>query len=207
MLPLQRARLERRAIAHLRNRWLDQHTIKELPKPPVDGRARGSIEQAIDAVVVAANFDAQIQAIRELGNFQDPRTIKVLGPALHSHVTEVRKAALEAMREGTVEDKATLADVRYAVTNDADPEVRQAALEVLVRYDESPEAKKVLEKLASDPRGPHREQARRELARMEYEADARSRPDTQLQAVQQRTQAPNNNAYSGIFGNSAHSSF
>ena len=164
---------------------LDQHTIKELPKPPVDGRARGSIEQAIDAVVVAANFDAQIQAIRELGNFQDPRTIKVLGPALHSHVTEVRKAALEAMREGTVEDKATLADVRYAVTNDADPEVRQAALEVLVRYDESPEAKRVLEKLAADPRGPHREQARRELARMEYEADARSRPDTQVQKVQQ----------------------
>jgi len=166
---------------------VDQPTVRDLPRPMPDRRARrGSTEQAIDRVSDAGSLEAQIQAIRDLGNFQDPQTIKVLGPALHSHIAEVRKAALEAMREGTVEDPATLAEVRYAVTNDSDPGVRQAALEVLVRYDESAEARSLLEKLASEPRGAYRDFARRELDRMDYEADARSRPDPQIQRVQQQ---------------------
>jgi HEAT repeats len=155
------------------------------PRPMADARGhRGSVEQAIDTVLAATNVETQIQAIRDLGNYQDPQALKVLGPALHFHAPAVRKAALEAMREG-VQDPATLAEVRYKVTDDPDPEVRQAALEVLVRYDESPDARRVLEKLASEPRGAYRDFARRELDRMDHEADARSRPDPQLQAAQQ----------------------
>ena len=165
-----------------------------VDQPPVGGFSKGtpdgstprtSVDQALDAVATAPNFDAQIHAIRELGNYQDPRTLKVLGPALHSHVPAVRKAALDAMREGAVEDRTILAEVRNAVTSDADPDVKRAAFEVLIRWDESPEGRKVLEKLASEPSGPYREVARRELDRMAYEADARSRPDTQIQKVQQ----------------------
>ena len=171
------------------NRLANSAVMDQTPlRPMADARGHpGSVEQAIDTVLAATNVETQIQAIRDLGNYQDPQALKVLRPALHFHPPAVRKAALEAMREG-VQDPATLAEVRYKVTDDPDPEVRQAALEVLVRYDESPDARGVLEKLASEPRGAYRDFARRELDRMDQEADARSRPDTQLQGAQQLLQ-------------------
>lgn len=60
--------------------------------------------------------------------------------------------------------------------------MRQAGLEVLVRYDdESTETQAVLKKLAAEPGGAHREFAQRELKRLEMEAKAANLPDAQLQ--------------------------
>jgi hypothetical protein len=159
-----------------------------LPVPPPGRRARrGSVEQAVERVWAAPNPDAQIAALRELANYQDPQTLpqimEVVGPAFHSQVAGVRKVALEVMRDVTVDDPAMLADVRSAVTYDPDPEVQYAALEVLVRYDESPEARRLLEELVADPKGVYRDYALQELERLDYEADARTRPDPQLQQV------------------------
>jgi HEAT repeat protein len=144
-----------------------------------------SIEQALDAARAAATPEEQVKALLALGNFQDPRTLEVLGPALHSDKAEVRKAALEAMRWGTVEDKTTLTDVRSVVTSDPDPAVRQAGLDVIVLYDDkSPETHALLKDLAAEEDGASRDFALRELKRIEMEAKARSLPDPQVHEVQ-----------------------
>src|SRR5262245_19310905 len=113
-----------------------------------------SIEQALDAARKAATPEERVKALLALGDFQDPRTLEVLRPALRSDKAEVRKAALEAMRWGTVEDKPTLAEIRAMVTSDSDPAVRQAGLDVIVRYDDtSPETQALLKGLAAEEGG------------------------------------------------------
>jgi hypothetical protein len=159
-----------------------------LPSVLEDPRmgANISIEQALATARAAATPEEQVKALLALGNFQDPRTLEVLGPALRSDKAEVRKAALEAMHWGTVEDKATLAEVRAMVTSDSDPAVRQAGLDVIVLHDDkSPETHALLKDLAAEKGGAYRDFAQRELERIEMEAKARSLPDLQLQQAQQ----------------------
>ncbi|HEV8711620.1 MAG TPA: HEAT repeat domain-containing protein [Candidatus Binatia bacterium] len=145
-----------------------------------------TIEQALDAAKAAATPEEKVKALRALGKFQDPpRTLEVLRPALRSDKAEIREAALEAMRWGRVEDKATLAEVRAMVTSDSDPAVRKMGLEVITLYDDqNPETHALLKKLAAEEGGAYRDFARRELERIEMEAQARSLPDPQLQQVQ-----------------------
>jgi len=139
------------------------------------------LAEAVDAARRAVGPEAQIKAMLALGGFQDPRTLEVLQPALHSERADVRKAALEAMRDGTVSDAAALAEVRALATGDPDPVVRRAALDVLVRYDESGEARALLKTLAADKDNPFRSFAQTQLRRMEEEEAQRSGPDLQLQ--------------------------
>jgi HEAT repeat protein len=141
------------------------------------------VGQAITAAWTATDPAAQVQALQALGNFQDPRTLEVLQPALQSEAAEVRHAALEAMRWGTVSDETALADVRALATNDPEATVRHTALEVLIRYDDQhPATRTLLEKLAAEEGGTYRNFARKELKRIAEEAEARSRPDPQVKS-------------------------
>jgi hypothetical protein len=142
------------------------------------------LEQALEKARAATDPEALIKALRELGDFQDPRTLVLLQPALQSDSPDVRQAALVAMREGTVYEPTVLADVRSVVVGDPDPTVREAALEVLVRYDETVEARALLRTLATDKASPFRAFAQKHADRMEEEARARALPDTQLQNAQ-----------------------
>ena len=65
-------------------------------------------------------------------------------------------------------------EVRRLAAEDPDPKVRTAALEVLVRYDESQEGRELLEKLAAAEGGDEttRDFAKRHLKRMDAEAAA-----------------------------------
>jgi hypothetical protein len=137
------------------------------------------VSQALEAARAASTLDARVKAIRDLG-IQDPRVLTVLHPALASEEPEVREAALQAMRWATVDDADALADVRSLIVQDPESGVRQAALEVLIRYDHSPEARALLEKLATEPGGALAARARKELDRLDWEARARALPDTQV---------------------------
>ena len=78
-------------------------SVTNAPNSPselADRTAPISIEQALAAARAAATPEEQVKALLALGNFQDPRTLEVLRPALRSDKAEVRKAALEAMRWG-----------------------------------------------------------------------------------------------------------
>ncbi len=144
-------------------------------------RTRGaSVTGIIDAYRAASTEEAQIEALQALGQYQqDPQGLEVLHEALASESGGVRKAALEAMRWATVGDGRVLESVRGVVDADTDPGVRESALEVLVRYDESPEARALLQRLSTEEGGAHREFAARELKRLDSEAEARRQPDTQ----------------------------
>jgi hypothetical protein len=154
------------------------------PAVAVGMRPTMSLEQALEAARLAKSPEEQVKALLALGSFQDPRTLEVLGPALYSKNAEVRKAALEAMRWGAVDDKVILKSIHSMATSDPDPAVRQAGLEVLVRYDASAEMQSLLKKLAAEPGGAHRDFALRELKRLEIEAKAANLPDPQLQDIQ-----------------------
>ena len=155
------------------------------PAVVVGMRPTMSLEQALEAARLAKNTEEQVKALLALGSFQDTRTLEVLGPALYAKNAEVRKAALEAMRWGTVNDKVTLRSIHSMATSDSDPAVRKAGLEVLVRYDDTnPETQSLLKKLAAEPGGAHRDFALRELKRLEIETKAANLPDPQLQDIQ-----------------------
>jgi hypothetical protein len=142
-----------------------------------------AIADALDATRKATDPAALIEALLALGDFQDARTIEALRSALQSERGDVRKAALEAMREGYVSDPTALADVRATISGDPDPAVKQAALDVMVRYDESVEAQALLRTLATDQSSPYSKFAAKELKRMEGEQQQRRLPDTQVRQV------------------------
>jgi HEAT repeat protein len=144
----------------------------------------GSITSSTEATHVdqaTQSPEAQAIALRALRDVQDPRTLQTLQSALQSEVTDVRKAALEALRGGIGQETEVLAEVRTVAAHDVEPAVRQAALEVLVRYDESAATHALLEALAAEEEGASRDFARRELQRLEEEEEAHSRPDPQIQ--------------------------
>jgi hypothetical protein len=147
------------------------------------------LERALEKARAATDLEARVKALLALGGFQDARTLAVLHPALRSDSPDVRQAALAAMRAGAVYEPTVLADVRSAVAGDPDPTVREAALEVLVRYDETAEARELLRALAADTDSPFRAFAQKNVERMEEEARYRAGPDTQLQQTL-RPQAP-----------------
>jgi hypothetical protein len=147
-----------------------------------------AIGDAVEAARKATDPTALIKALLALGSFQDARTLEALHPALQSDKGEVRRAALEAMREGTVSDAVVLADVRAMVTWDPDPEVKQAALDVVVRYDEGVEGRALLKVLAADKSSALSKLAAAELRRMEEEDEQRRLPDTQVRQAPIRSQ-------------------
>jgi hypothetical protein len=141
---------------------------EQEPTLPRDESDR--VSGAISAAKNASDQDALVGALRNLGQFQDSRTVEVLLPALKSETPEVRMAALEAMRWGTVSDSNALEEVRYLAEREPDPMVRGAALEVLVRYDTTDEGRKLLERLTEESEADIRDFAREHLNRMDAEA-------------------------------------
>jgi len=139
------------------------------------------LEQALGKARAATDLEARVKALLALGDFQDARSLAVLHPALRSDSPDIRQAALAAMREGTVYEPTVLADVRSVVAGDPDPTVREAALEVLVRYDETAEARELLRALAADKDSPFRAFAQKSVERIEEEARYRAGSDTQVQ--------------------------
>ena len=112
------------------------------------------------------------ESLRALGQFQDPERLEVLAPALGSDSKNVRTAALEALRDGTVGDVAVLDQVRSMATGDADPYVQRDALEVYVRYGDQSDVLSLVQTLGRAS-GPTRDIAVREWLRIEKErADA-----------------------------------
>ncbi len=118
-------------------------------------------------------YRAYADSLRVLGQFQDAERLDVLAPALGSTSTEVRSAALEALRDGTAsEDPTVLGQVRGMATGDADPFVQRDALEVYVRYGDQSEVLSLVQSLGRTS-GPTRDIAVREWIRIEKErADA-----------------------------------
>jgi hypothetical protein len=130
--------------------------------------------QALEAARSATTVEEQIKTVRYLGAFEDPRVVAFLHSALASDVPEVRTAALEAMRWSYVLDPRVHVDVRSLIVNDPAPAVRQAAYEVLIRYDKTAEWRAVLERLAAEPGGALAARARIDLVRLEQEARERA---------------------------------
>jgi hypothetical protein len=117
-------------------------------------------------------YKTYANALRALGQFQDSERLDVLAPALGSQSKEVRSAALEAMRDGTVADDTVLGQVRSMATGDADPYVQRDALEVYVRYGDQSDVLSLVQSLGRTS-GPTRDIAVREWLRIEKErADA-----------------------------------
>jgi len=138
-----------------------------------EGRATGDpLGRAIDAARTTTDPERQAEALASLGNFQDTRTLEVLRPALQSDHQEVKRAVLEAMRDGGVQDPVALEEVRRLAEQDPDASVQAAALEVLVRYDSSREGRALLEKLAEEEQGVFRDFAQQHLQRMDEEEQA-----------------------------------
>jgi hypothetical protein len=157
----------------------------------LSGTSPEPVEQALETATTATDHKAQIKALRSLGYGHDPRILAVLRAALRAERADVRHAALRAMRDGTVYDDVTaMADVRSVAASDPDTSVRQAALDVLVIYDEGTEARTLLRALARDTRSPHHAFAKRELDRMEAEHRYRTGPDTQLEEAVRANQTP-----------------
>ena len=150
------------------------------------------LAQTVKAAQVARTPKARAEALRRLGDFQDSRTLEALQPALGAEETEVRLAALEAMRWGTVYESAALEEVRKLAEEDVDPQVKHSALEVVVRYDSSPEARALLERYARSGDEVLRSFASRELQRMDEEAAALAgyrTGDIEQQEVQEADEA------------------
>jgi len=176
------AMLENRPEAEsVGDRMAEASTAAMLENRPVAESHEASFEsetaddrlaEAITAAKAAQNPEEQVNALLKLGDYQDNRTLEALMPALQSPHTEVRKAGLAAMRWGTVHDASALNDVRRAAEYDPDPGVRRSALEVLVRYDETPEGRALLERLAEGGDEAFRELSKEHLRRMDEEAAA-----------------------------------
>jgi hypothetical protein len=122
------------------------------------------------------------ESLRALGQFQDPERLEVLAPALGSDSKDVRTAALEALRDGTVNDDAVLDQVRSMATGDADPYVQRDALEVYVRYGDQSDVLSLVQSLGRTS-GPTRDIAVREWLRLEKERAEAALPDQQLQSA------------------------
>ena len=148
------------------------------------------LAQRVKAARIARTPEEKAEALRRLGDFQDSRTLEALQPALEAEQTEVRRAALEAMRWGTVYDPKALKEVRKLAEEDADPQVRRSALEVIVCYDTSSEARELLERHAQGGDKVLRDFAIRELQRMDEEATAAAAADEQIQQVEQENLEP-----------------
>ena len=124
-------------------------------------------------------FHTYAESLRALGHFHDPVRLDVLAPALHSQSTRVRRAALEALRDGTVRDEAVLGQVRGMATGDSDPSVRRDALEVYVRYGNPTDVLSLVQSLGRAS-GPTRDIAVREWLRIEKEMADTPLADKQL---------------------------
>jgi len=154
----------------------------ETSSPPETTEDR--LAEAITAAKAAQNPDEQVDALLKLGDYQDNRALGALTPALQSPHAAVRSAALEAMRRGTVQEPSALIDVRRMASHDPDQEVRRSALEVIVRYDKTPEGRALLERLTAGGDEALRDFATRELGRMDEEA-AEAGADTDQAKVNQ----------------------
>ena len=118
-------------------------------------------------------------SLRALGAFQDPDRLSVLDPALDSRSKDVRAAALDALRDGTVRDESVLSRVRSLITSDPDPSVRRGALEVYARYGSPAEVLALVQSLGRTS-GAARDIAVREWLRIERELAEASQADQQL---------------------------
>lgn len=131
------------------------------------------LQSAIRTAQEAAGDEArQADSLRALGQFQDPARLDVLASALGSKNAKVRIAALEALRDGTVNDASVLSMVRNMVLKDPEPGVQREALEVFVRYGDQADALSLAQSLGRAG-GPAQDIAVREWIRIEKEiADA-----------------------------------
>jgi hypothetical protein len=144
--------------------------------------AGDQVTQAVNEALTAKEPDEQVELLLKLSEMEHAKTVDVLTPILQSEHAEVREATLEAMRWGRVEDAPTLAEVRRLASEDSDPNVRRAALEVIVRYDTTQEGRALLEKVAEGKVEDSRFQefAKQHLRRMDEEAAAVAAGDSQV---------------------------
>jgi hypothetical protein len=127
-------------------------------------------------------YSAYAESLHAFRQFQDPERLEALLPALDSQSNRVRRAALEALRDGTVHDEAVLGKVRDMVTNDSDPSVQREALEVYARYGNRSEVLSLVQSLGR-LNGPTRDIAVREWLRIEKEMADALLGDEQLEAA------------------------
>ena len=126
-----------------------------------------------------------LEALRGLSDFQDPRLLDVLAPAIASRHSAIRSVALEVMRYNPLEsDSSTLDRVYQMATSDPDPQVRRNALEVYVRYGDQNEVLSAVQALGRID-GPARDIAVREWIRIEQERSEAPLADQQIQDAMQ----------------------
>lgn len=104
-------------------------------------------------------------------SFENVQTEETLRAELLSADPEVRLTALKAMVSAEVGDS-SVEDIRQLVEQDPDPQVRAAALDLLILYDPSEEATQVLRNLTAGPDESLREIAIEHLTLMEEAAAA-----------------------------------
>ena len=155
---------------------------EESSENPGYEEAGDQVTQAVNEALTAKEPGEQVESLLKLNDMQHAGTVDVLTPILQSEHAEVREATLEAMRWGRVEDAPTLAEVRRLAAEDSDPNVRRAALEVLIRYDTTQEGRALLEKVAEGKGEDSRFQgfAKQHLRRMDEEAAAVAAGDPQV---------------------------
>jgi hypothetical protein len=161
------------AMRKAREAAAEAEAAKEASDAELTRRAAAG-EDASESGVDRAQGPDRVYAdsLRALGQFQDSERLEVLSPALSSDIKDVRSAALEALRDGTVSDVAVLSEVRSMATGDSDPYVQRDALEVYVRYGDQDDVLSLVQSLGRTD-GPTRDIAVREWLRIEKErADA-----------------------------------
>jgi hypothetical protein len=129
-----------------------------------------------DAEQTRQELDAEYaRRLERLGRYQGDEKLEVLAPALTEGSGTVRTAALRALRDGTVQDLATLSDVREMALSDSDYSVRREAFEVYVRYGDQDDVLSMAQELGREA-GPLQDIAVREWVRIEQERASAADP-------------------------------
>ncbi|MGH8604415.1 MAG: HEAT repeat domain-containing protein, partial [Gammaproteobacteria bacterium] len=142
--------------------------------PPQVGEADSPAYAANETFVEKATQDKDaelLQASPSSGDLENVQTEETLRAELLSADPEVRLTALKATVSAEGGDS-VVEDIRQLVEQDPDPQVRAAALDLLILYDPSEEATQVLRNLAAGPNDSLREIAVEHLALMEEAAAA-----------------------------------
>lgn len=145
---------------------------KSVPTPV--GEADAPAYAANETLVEKATQDKDaelLQASPYSGDLENVQTEETLRAELLSADPEVRLTALKAMVSAERGDS-SVEDIRQLVEQDPDPQVRAAALDMLILYDPSEEATQVLRNLSAGPDESLREIAVEHLTLMEEAAAA-----------------------------------
>jgi HEAT repeats len=141
---------------------------KSVPTP--GGKTNSRAETLMEKTMQDKDA-ALLQASPSRGDRENVQTEETLRTELLSADPEVRLTAVKAMVSAEGGDS-SMEDIRQLVEQDPDPQVRAAALDLLILYDPSEEATQVLRNLAAGPDESLREIAVERLTLMEEAAAA-----------------------------------